>query len=224
MEDIFHELLKNIHIEIDKESLISKIKENIEKLKRHQIPDSYPKEIESIDGLLVLSMHGQEYMRDSIIALSSFPLITKRWVKVLAKYLSGEKCLEIMSGSGMLAYALKEMEIDIIATDNMEWNWENKWTDVKQMDYKEAIKCYMKDCSYLILSWPEMGDGAYHALKLMRKENPKAKMIYIGEFGGACANEKFVDTAQIVDEEWIKKINENLMHWAGIHDGVLILK
>lgn len=177
-----------------------------------------------MDGLLVLSIQGLEYMRESVIALSSFPLIAKTWIKVLVEYIGKEKCIEIMAGSGMLAYTLKKMGVNIIATDNGDWDWKHKWTDIEQMDYQKAIKCYMKDCSYLILSWPEMGENAYQALNLMRKENPKAKMIYIGEFGGTCADEKFVSEAKIADEEWIGKINKNFIHWAGIHDKVLILK
>lgn len=224
MEEQYNDFLENICRNIDKDSLIDAMKENIEKLKRHEIPITYPNDIKDMNGLLMLSMQGIEFMRESIISLSAFPLIAKDWIKVLAEYLHGEKCVEIMAGSGMLTYALKEMGIDIIATDNGEWEWEHKWTEVKQMDYQESIKCYMKECSYLILSWPEMGENADYALRLMRKENPKAKMVYIGEFGGCCANQEFVDAARIVDREWICKINENFVNWAGIHDKVFILK
>lgn len=224
MEKLQNEFLKNYHMDVNKENLIISMKENIERLKRHEIPDTYPEDIETIDGICTLSMQGLEFMRESIISLSSFPLITKTWINILADYLCGETCVEIMAGSGMLAYALREKGIHVIATDNKEWNWEYPWIDIKEMGYQETIRCYMRNCSYLILSWPEMGENAYHALELMRKANPEAKMIYIGEFGGCCADNKFVNEAQIVDEKWIRKINENFMHWAGIHDKVLILK
>lgn len=147
------------------------------------------------------------------------------WLKILADYIQNEKCLEIMAGSGIITYGLKKMGFDILATDNFAWNdkWQS-WVDIENTDCIDAIKKYAVERPVIVISWPEMGDIAYRALKELRAVNPDAKMVFIGEFGGCCANEDFCDTASRIDDEWSIRINKKFLSWCGIHDLTLILK
>lgn len=214
--EIFHLKTENVEKYID---TMLEIKCNLEK---QSLPDTYPEEI-TLFEYSVASLLNSQIARDEIVALSGFPLISKDWIQILADYLRGNKCLEIMSGLGCVSYALKAHGIDILATDDYSWEFSNKWTTIEKMDCIDAIKKYAKERPYIILSWPEMNETAYLALLTMRKTNPDAKMIYIGEFGGCCASESFVKSVNRIEPEWTVKINEKFLSWCGIHDLVMIV-
>jgi len=220
--DLLSQIEKNFKTQVD-ENFIEEMTKNVDLLKKHIIPDSYPEDI-SNNIAFIFSFYDKMISRENIIQLSAFPLISKDWLKILAEYIGNEKCLEIMAGSGMLSYGLREFGVDIIPTDNYSWKQANPWMDIEKMDCIDAIKKYGKERKYIIMSWPEMNDNAYKALITMRKVNPNAKMIYIGEFGECCADENFVNEAKIVDNEFAKRINNKFLSWCGIHDLLLILQ
>ena len=218
------EIYKIIHVsKEDMEHYISKMKNNLEILRQHQIPETYPEEVESLHFALA-SILEPSISREKFIEASAFPLISKDWLTILAKYLSGKKCIEIMAGSGMISYGLKNEGIDIIATDDFSWEISNQWTDIEQIDCLKAIRKYAVERPYIIMSWPEMNAEAFHVLTTMREVNPMARLIYIGEYGGCCANSDFVNAANIIDSDYSRKINEKFQSWQGIHDLVMIIK
>jgi hypothetical protein len=166
--------------------------------------------------------------REEITKISSFPLLAWNWIKLLAEYIGNKKCLEICCGLGTLSWALKELNINIIATDNFSSHFnfakKNLWTNIEQIDCIEAIKKYGKSADYIILSWPTYSDNlAYNCLLKMRKINRNCKMIYIGEQKcGCCADDNFFDTGNF-DYKELENIKNIFPCCEFIHDGIAIV-
>lgn len=219
----------------------------------HKIPESIPNYVSEMDGF------GDHFLgyryRDRYIEYAGFSLVAYDWVRMLKEtIIKDSKCLEIMSGSGMLAKALKDVGCDIIATDNKTWcnggpgmpvDWFiNPFTEVEEIDCIEAIEKYGKDVDFIIVSWAYMDDTCYRALLKMREVNPKCIMIYIGEYGECCADENFTEAAQEFDEyiynesrnhkaipesymsmyNNLLKIRKLYKSWFGIHDDIYLVK
>jgi hypothetical protein len=165
--------------------------------------------------------------RDLIIRKQGFTLLSWDWIDLLADYLEGKKCLEIMAGLGSLSYVLRQMGIYITPTDSFIWKetggWFNEkdlWLNVEKIDSVEAIKKYGDDLDYVICSWPPYEDNiAYKSLVAMREVNKNLKMIYIGESTGGCtADDDFFASINILEDDKIEAINNIFPSWNWIHD------
>ena len=199
-------------------------------LGQHVIPKQYPDVAGNIFGSRELSMDATVY-RDQIITNCGFALLSYEWIRPLAGWIGDRKCLEIMAGSGALTYALSQCGTDIIATDNKSWHdprckwFTAPWTDVEQLDCLQAIQKYGLERPLIICSWPYMDDSAYRALMEMRKVNPAAVMLYIGEEEcGATANEEFFSAVQEVDDQAFMDAVSNFKQMPGLHDWPSLLK
>lgn len=189
------------------------------------VPEAYPDidEKNNFWGENALS-RSSLVARDAIIKLSGFAFVAYEWVRPLSRWIGNRKCLEIMCGSGTLAYALRECGTWIIATDNGTWSsaprwFEKPWTDVRNVDCVKAIEMYGKDVDFVVCSWPYMDDMAYRCLLKMREINPLCKMIYIGEWeGGATANNDFFATLKEINDSEFEAAVANYKQSWGIHD------
>ena len=185
-------------------------------LSNKEIPDSYDRNLTS-----------SIVFRDFIIERQGFTLISKEWIKPLAKWIGNKNCLEIMSGKGTLSYALKQEGVNIKATDDFSWSKftsMNTWCDIEQIDAVEAIEKYGKDMDYIIMSWCYMDDTGYKCLKKMREINPNCKMLYIGEWQGGCTgNDEFFESLVEICDESFEKIAAKLPQWSGIHDRLCLI-
>lgn len=71
-----------------------------------------------------------------------------------------------------------------------------------------------------------MDDNAYKCLKLMREVNPKAKMIYIGEWSGGCtADDNFFEILKLIknDTKFYEAV-KNYLTWYCLHDRPYLIK
>lgn len=220
--------------------IINEMVEIKNQLLNKEIPERYPDEITDsyCDFSITQSLIENNMERFQLISISSFVLISKSWIRPLSKWIGKRRCLEIMAGTGMLSKALKDENIDIIATDNYTWGketagdvfseWFTKpylWTEVEKLDAISAIKKYGKQVDIVICSWPYMDDNLYDALIKLRKINPKAILLYIGEdWGGCTASDNFFETATYIDDKEIYKINKKFQSWAYIHDRIKLYK
>ena len=172
----------------------------------HKIPESIPNYVSELGGIDIENHHLIFEYRDRFIQYGGFSLVAYDWVRLLKEtIIKDSKCLEIMSGSGMLAKALKDVGCDVIATDNKTWgkdkrsrrvDWfENPFTEIEEIDCIDAIDKYGKEVDFVIVSWAYMDDTCYRALLKMREVNPNCIMIYIGEYGDCCADENFTEAA-----------------------------
>ena len=203
-----------------------------------KIPDEYPESISKIKPMELQKIYNID--KFDFINISSFALITKTWVKPLAEYIGDKKCLEIMAGKGVLAKALSDYGVEIIATDNYTWKWHRKrdkkegqivkseelWCDVLNIDCLEAINKYGSGISYIICSWPPYESTDLHkSLLLMRKVNSACKLIYIGEGKGGCtAEDGFFNEARVITSDaQFNSISKLLRSWQGMYDKIQLI-
>ena len=156
-------------------------------------------------------------------------MFAENWVKPLARWIGNRPCLEIMAGSGYFSYALSKYGCNVKATDNYSWKESfslmNKYIPVENLDCLEAIKKYGKDVKFIICSWPYMDNKANECLLLMRKVNPKCRMIYVGEdMSGCTANNAFFNN---LEECYVKGFDDAVSEyrrWDSIHDSIRLIK
>lgn len=200
-------------------------------LQQHIIPEQYPATVEKeFKWQNELGMDSLLY-RDLIVKCSGFSLIANEWVRPLAQWIGCRRCLEIMSGSGALSYALTQNGVNVTATDNAGWApqysvwFSEPWLKVEPLHCLDAIARYGGEFNIIICSWPYMDEDAYEALLKMREINPKAMMIYIGEWsGGATASDSFFEAASIVNNAEFTSAVKNFKQMYGIHDWPHLLR
>jgi len=202
--------------------------EEVEKIvamiKNKIIPDCYPEFFVSRYDPRIDNFG----LRDIVIDHMGYALIANDWIIPLSKWVDRRMCLEVMSGSGALAYALKKQNINVIATDsfsaddNFSYYWKEDnmmWTEVENIDALGAVRKYGKETDLVIISWPFMDNTATEVLEEMRSTNPDCMMIYIGEDKGGCtANSRFFNTARPVRDEEFAKAVKKFKRWNGLND------
>jgi methylase of polypeptide subunit release factors len=200
----------------------------LKQVQQKNIPDSYPeKMINNLNRLV---------SRDKLIKEMGFVLVSNDWIKPLSDWIGKRNCLEIMSGTGALSYALQKQGINIIATDDYSWKvdesnnqdfyWREKlWTEVENLDAIEAVKKYGQETNIIIMSWPYMDNTAYKVLQTMREVNPFCMMIFIGEGPGGCtADNDFFDSIKEIEDKGFINAISNYKQWLGIYDYPKLVK
>lgn len=212
------------------------IEQIFRKLENRRIPEKYPRAVyhnnySSFVTTVLRNLYTERY---------GFPLVSMDWVRYLKdKIIKNGKCLEIMAGSGMLSFALRDLGVEVASTDNYDWtskiegyeNWHRKpFTYVENIDAISAIEKYGKDVDFIIMSWPPYDEPIGNEVLLkMREINPNCKLIYIGEgYGGCTADDDFHNNAHMVKDAdallAIEHINMNLFkQFDGIHDEVCLV-
>lgn len=222
----YYEKIMNYLEENCEEKEVMEVKKILEMLDRKEIPLFYSQSfLNSFNVFLI---------RELIIQKQGFALISKDWVKSLANWLKGKRVLEVMSGFGALAYALREEGVDLIATDNFSWSENNKrykweedfcWTHIHKIDAIEAVKKYGNDIDVVLICWPYMDDTAYRVLQTIRKINPNLVLIYIGEdMGGRTADDNFHENIIQIDDPIFHDINLIYPRWRGVYDFIGLYK
>lgn len=126
--------------------------------------------------------------KDDYQKSGNYVIITNELIETLSDFLYGKKVLEVMSGTGMLAWHLQENGVDILATDSGEWNLpEIQEGFVKRIDAVQALKKY-DNADIILMCWPYMDDAAYKVLKSLNKNQ---KLICCGEMNGCTADRDF---------------------------------
>ena len=153
--------------------------------------------------------------------------VSWQWVEPFAQWIGKRRCLEIMAGRGLLAYALKKRGTEIVATDNFIWQqedlhpeWNSPVIDVEEIDCLKAIRKYGQDAELMIMSWPPYNERiAYYALKEFYRVNREGLVVYIGEErGGHTADDLFFDHFKPVPDREFKQVTVRFENWYGIND------
>lgn len=163
-----------------------------------------------------------------------YGFVSWKWVNPFVKWIGNRRVLEVMSGVGYLAYALRYKGIPVIATDTRRWELHshhpaNKerfpdggWkavTSIERLSANKAIVQYGRNVDILIISWPYMDDSAYHAIKAMHVMNPNALVVYIGEGEGGCtASELFFEHFETVQDIEFEHVADQYETWHMLHD------
>jgi len=189
-------------------------------LDTHPCPDTSDWEYSSVANSYQIRHEWQEK--------GMYAMVTWDWVNPLVKYIGKRRVIEVMSGAGWLAGALREKGVNIMATDNYSWADKRGWemqTEVEKINCFKAIEQYGRSRSLLIMSWPYMDDKAYHCARLYHSVNPSGKIIYIGESQGGCtANDKFFSHTETVRTKSFQQVIYNYKTWFGVHDRPMLLK
>lgn len=205
----------------------------LDNLRQGNIPNEYPSILSSWTDSGISFRFRDIYIREF-----GFSLISKSWIVALKdNIIKDSKCLEIMAGRGLLAKSLKDIGVDIIATDNLEWQsgkyypiWESHFTKIEKLDCLEAIEKYGNDVEFIVVSWAPYDESiCYDALIMMRKVSPNCKMIFIGEGQGGCtADDEFFEATKYAsdkdEQNKLDEINSHYQKFVGIHDCVQIYK
>ncbi len=194
----------------------------------HTIPSSIPYDIGDEHPFSAISVIDSYKERDRWLKLGMFAFVCWDWVNPFATWIGNRRCLEVMSGAGWLAKALREKNIDIIATDDYSWGKRRGWSvisEVIEMNAVSAILNYAHQCDILIISWPYMNDDAYHAIKTAHDTNPAMLIVYIGEGAGGCtANDKFFEYFEEIELQEFDEVRNQFKSWWGIHDTISVGK
>lgn len=162
--------------------------------------------------------------RSNALKKGMFAFVSWEWVIPFAEWIGERKCLEVMAGRGWLSYALRQRDIDVIATDDYSWHKEQKWeepvTTVEEINCVDSITVYGRDIDILIMSWPYMDSNAYDTIKALHEVNPEALIVYIGEgYGGCTADDMFFEHISFIeDDELFNKASGRFKSFDGIHD------
>ena len=167
-------------------------------------------------------------MQDEFRKKGMYANVTWQWVRPLAKWIGGRKCLEVMAGRGWLSLALQSQGVNIIPTDDYSWidiQCEEFVTKVEKIDAIDAVKKYGKDIEILICAWPYMDDVAFRTITALYEINPNVLIIYIGEFNGGCtADDSFHEHFKIIKDDNFNIIANNYQQWQGLHDSLYLGK
>lgn len=184
-----------------------------------KIPDSHPCPEWERDPHQTVSSYIQ---KEEWNMKGMYAFVSWRWVNPLAEWIGNRKVLEVMAGAGWLAKALRERGIDIIATDSHEWQRTLKWelvTKVVEMGANTAIALYGKEIDIMVISWPYMDNDAYRAIKMLYKVNPRAVVIFIGQYGGGItANERFFEHFEILNDPKFERMADQYEPWFFLSD------
>lgn len=197
---------------------------------KHAIPLVFPVEDVRIgDPLYTTNLAESFTIREEwLYKKGMFAFVAKEWTTKLAAWIGERKCLEVMSGAGWLAKALREEGVDIIATDNMSWAQKKGWdlvTDIEELDCVKAVTKYGKDIDILIISWPYMDNNAYKTIKRLHTINPDALIVYIGEgMRGCTASDAFFMHFEEVKDPEFTPVQKHYRSWPGIHDRPILGK
>ena len=196
----------------------------IEALEHRVNPEAYPPSGSDLFAPRQLDIEDMRF-RPAIVEASSWALIAYEWVRPLAAWIGSRRCLEVMCGRGVLAKALRDCGVSVIATDNKsmcsrQW-WETApWIEVEQLDAVEAIEKYGSGIDLVICSWPPYGSpAAYQALLKMREMASDALMLYIGEINAYTnANEDFFNSVEPVKDDSFNEAIANFKQVCGVRD------
>ena len=220
-----------------------KVLRNIELTQQKIIPESWDI---TEDDIFVGNKFG---LRWEFIEYGGYALVAKDWTSKLAKWIGSRKCLEIGAGAGMLAKALLDCGVDLIAVDDFSWKkfplWKKNlgkrlWAEIHWSKSHVAIRKYGKETDILIMSWPPQetildlvtgksrytGAMAVNAVKQFKKYNPDGLIVYIGEDRGGCtANGAFFNAVEFIKNDRNFNAAAKLFKsWPLIYDGLFLAK
>lgn len=191
-------------------------------LKVHHVPNDFD------------VMQGMHNLRTVYTRKYGFVIVTKQLVWDLKKLLfKDSKVLEVMSGTGYLAMALRQEGVDIIPTDNMTWagfEGRKRWIDIENIDAVEAVHKYAKDVDFVLMSWPPYSEPiGYHVWLAIQEQvrnlEKNIRLVLIGEGPGGCTGDDDLNDGvyDYTDDELSEICNHHFAQFPGIHDDIAVV-
>ena len=126
-------------------------------------------------------------------SLGIWALVDQKWTQELASWIHDRECLEVMAGNGLLAKALTQKGVSILATDDKSWDDPDgefiAFHEVERFDALRAINKF-RHKDILIMSWPPPNVAiSIDVLKAWGSDKP---IVFIGDkAGGMTACDEF---------------------------------
>ena len=168
------------------------------------------------------------YKRDYFTKNYGWSIPDKKSLQKVKRFIGSDQVLEIGSGYGLWAKLMKDMGINVIATDALSDPEQKKYrpldktfTEIENLTHSDAINKY-GSANVLMLSWPPyLCSMAAQSIKNFKGN----KLIFIGEGSGGCTADD--DFFKELDNNWqeVEQIKEFLAkRWVGIYDTLTLWK
>jgi len=161
----------------------------------------------------------EHYRRDKFIDEYGWAVPSKEAMEKIKEFVDNDKILEVGSGYGLWAKLLRDVGINIHATDNFNWPEYSTWhpskkqfTSIENISNVEAINKY-PGYNILMMSWPTYDDPmALNSLQTFKGN----KLIYIGEGYMGCTGCNIFHN--LLDKEWEESGTVDIPQWDGLRD------
>lgn len=146
-------------------------------------------------------------------------------VQLMKQELHIGSALEIMAGNAYWSKALNQANIQVIATDSLEWaktssTGQTLFYPVEDLSATQAIQKY-KSVDLILCSWaPNFGDSDLKAVITWKKYAPHAHFLFIGEREGATNSEKFWQSQHFKNTPELAKINQSFVSYDFIDEKI----
>ncbi|NVY95829.1 hypothetical protein HU830_01220 [Lactobacillus sp. DCY120] len=182
---------------------------------------------EQIEDLARFLGDFRNYLQEElgIWALLNQPMLTC-WTQEFPHY----RYLELMSGNGMLSWALRQKQQTVYATDNFSWAQTSKtgrklWTSVQKQDALTAVLEKGQQVDVILLAWsPDREEIDWQLLQAIRQLQPRPQFWLIGEYRGVTNSQLFWDQAQLHYDRRIAQINRYYPSLDLIKDHLFVIR
>jgi len=177
------------------------------------------------------------HRRFRFVAEYSWAFPDKKIIDYMKRFIGNDSAIEIGAGHGLWSRLLKDIGINIVATDPQLFpsnsisgynisDINKQWTNVEKMNHIESLNNF-PNANVLILIWPSYQETyANESLNLFKGN----KVIYIGEWKGCTADDNFHDSLcrnwKLVNADHVE-IDEkdddksyDITRWRDIYDDV----
>ncbi|UQS87158.1 SAM-dependent methyltransferase [Nicoliella spurrieriana] len=156
--------------------------------------------------------------------------ISAPFTKAIADFVGNDHVLEVMAGNGYISKGLRNNNVNVVATDSLEWVQENETgkhlvTNVEKLDAMAAFHKYESSVDTIIMCWsPDGVPIDWELLQAIRQSPRDIRLIVIGEKNGATNSKAFWEHAQFVDLAAAKQLNVHHQPFDLIHDQLYVVK
>ena len=113
-----------------------------------------------------------------------------------------------MSGRGLLAKELQDKGVTIKATDDNTWAVDGNWEVLPIVEERDAVEaCKEATQDILLICWPYLDNTAYECIKEYYSVKPDGLVIYVGEWDGCTADDKFFEHFKEVPDAEFNKVS-----------------
>jgi hypothetical protein len=160
--------------------------------------------------------------RTAHIAQFGFVALSTELLDTLARIIGKGAVLEAGCGSGYLSHALASRGVSIVASDKGERETLGFGIlHAYRLDHEGASTELLPGVfDFVLLSWPPIGDAFAH--EVARAMKPGQVLLYVGEWGAACADEGFteyMDSGAFEElEEVSQALNRYHLRFQGLRD------
>lgn len=165
-------------------SLKSKLDSFINSINNFELVNLPVELTRTVDFFEVKEFNAEEFILKGMFSTQyhqsgHYCLVTKDLVEDLSAVLKDKRCLEVMSGKGLLSHHLKASGIDLVATDDKSWKSLSIENHVESISGIDAIEKYKNSSDILLIIWPPYDKpDAHQIIKAWGTEKP---IIFCGE-------------------------------------------